>query len=71
MVSHFPVTVLPTDMITKTLFSPSRNAKQMPEAVGEALKSVFQSEGGLSALEAEEHLTSLERVHRFQAETWS
>ncbi|XP_066466654.1 NADPH-dependent diflavin oxidoreductase 1 isoform X1 [Tiliqua scincoides] len=47
------------------------NAKQMPEAVGEALRSVFQTAGGLSAPEAEEHLAGLERAHRFQAETWS
>ncbi|XP_063000895.1 NADPH-dependent diflavin oxidoreductase 1 isoform X2 [Elgaria multicarinata webbii] len=47
------------------------NAKQMPEAVTEALKFVFQSAGGLSAPQAEEYLASLERTHRFQAETWS
>ncbi|XP_053138677.1 NADPH-dependent diflavin oxidoreductase 1 isoform X2 [Hemicordylus capensis] len=47
------------------------NAKQMPEAVAEALKSVFQSSGGLSAPEAEEYFTDLERARRFQAETWS
>nr|XP_056716290.1 NADPH-dependent diflavin oxidoreductase 1 isoform X2 [Euleptes europaea] len=47
------------------------NAKQMPEAVAEALKFVFQSEGGLSASEAEEYLATLDRTHRFQAETWS
>ncbi|XP_054854026.1 NADPH-dependent diflavin oxidoreductase 1 isoform X3 [Eublepharis macularius] len=47
------------------------NAKQMPEAVAEALKFVFQSEGGLSASEAEEYLANLDRAHRFQAETWS
>ncbi|XP_042335285.1 NADPH-dependent diflavin oxidoreductase 1 [Sceloporus undulatus] len=47
------------------------NAKQMPEGVAEALKSIFQSEGGLSALEAEDYLANLERAGRFQAETWS
>uniref|UniRef100_A0A8C8T117 NADPH-dependent diflavin oxidoreductase 1 n=1 Tax=Pelusios castaneus TaxID=367368 RepID=A0A8C8T117_9SAUR len=47
------------------------NAKQMPAAVTEALKSVFQSEGDLSTSEAEEYLTALERSHRFQVETWS
>ncbi|XP_063172464.1 NADPH-dependent diflavin oxidoreductase 1 isoform X2 [Candoia aspera] len=47
------------------------NAKQMPEAVAEALKFVFQSEGGLSAPEAEEYLARLAQTHRFQAETWS
>ncbi|XP_025022878.1 NADPH-dependent diflavin oxidoreductase 1 isoform X3 [Python bivittatus] len=47
------------------------NAKQMPEAVAEALKFVFQSEGGLSAPEAEEYLARLAQTRRFQAETWS
>ncbi|XP_078238763.1 NADPH-dependent diflavin oxidoreductase 1 isoform X3 [Pogona vitticeps] len=47
------------------------NAKQMPEAVADALKTVFQSQGGLSALEAEQYLARLERDGRFQAETWS
>ncbi|XP_032088836.1 NADPH-dependent diflavin oxidoreductase 1 isoform X1 [Thamnophis elegans] len=49
----------------------SGNAKQMPEEVAEALKFVFQSEGGLSAPEAEEYLARLAQTHRFQAETWS
>lgn len=43
----------------------------MPEEVAEALKFVFQSEGGLSAPEAEEYLARLAQTHRFQAETWS
>ncbi|XP_048369084.1 NADPH-dependent diflavin oxidoreductase 1 isoform X3 [Sphaerodactylus townsendi] len=47
------------------------NAKQMPEAVADALKFVFQSEGGLSASEAEEYFAALDRTHHFQAETWS
>ncbi|XP_077161099.1 NADPH-dependent diflavin oxidoreductase 1 isoform X2 [Paroedura picta] len=47
------------------------NAKQMPEAVAEALKFVFQSEGGLSASEAEEYFATLDRTRRFQAETWA
>ncbi|NXS54910.1 NDOR1 oxidoreductase, partial [Brachypteracias leptosomus] len=47
------------------------NAKQMPEAVAEALQGVLQLEGGLSPSEAEEHLTALERSQRFQSETWS
>uniref|UniRef100_A0A670YNY4 NADPH-dependent diflavin oxidoreductase 1 n=1 Tax=Pseudonaja textilis TaxID=8673 RepID=A0A670YNY4_PSETE len=49
----------------------SGNAKQMPEDVAEALKFVFQSEGGLSAAEAEEYLALLAQTRRFQAETWS
>lgn len=49
----------------------SRNAKQMPAGVAEALQSVLQLEGGLSPSEAEEYLTALERSQRFQSETWS
>lgn len=49
----------------------SRNSKQMPAAVAEALQSVLQLEGGLSPSEAEEHLAALERSQRFQSETWS
>ncbi|MGH0187709.1 UNVERIFIED_CONTAM: hypothetical protein FKN15_025966 [Acipenser sinensis] len=47
------------------------NAKQMPAAVTDALKSVFESEGRLSAAESEELLAELERLGRFQSETWS
>lgn len=60
---YLPSIVLPTLC--------SRNAKQMPAAVAEALQSVLQLEGGLSPSEAEEHLTALERSQRFQSETWS
>ncbi|XP_070614521.1 NADPH-dependent diflavin oxidoreductase 1 isoform X3 [Erythrolamprus reginae] len=49
----------------------SGNAKQMPEQVAEALRFVFQSEGGLSAPEAEEFLARLAQTRRFQAETWT
>lgn len=49
----------------------SRNAKQMPAAVAEALQSVLQLEGGLSPSEAEKYLTVLEQTQRFQSETWS
>ncbi|XP_039417790.1 NADPH-dependent diflavin oxidoreductase 1 isoform X1 [Corvus cornix cornix] len=47
------------------------NAKEMPAAVAEALRSVLQLEGGLSPSEAQEYLTALERSQRFQSETWS
>lgn len=47
------------------------NAKQMPTAVCDALKEVFQAEGGVSATEAEEMLEALEKSGRFQTETWS
>ncbi|XP_069025143.1 NADPH-dependent diflavin oxidoreductase 1 [Embiotoca jacksoni] len=47
------------------------NAKQMPASVCDALKEVFQQEGGVSAEEAEEMLEVMERTGRFQSETWS
>ncbi|XP_073414359.1 NADPH-dependent diflavin oxidoreductase 1 isoform X2 [Dendrobates tinctorius] len=47
------------------------NAKSMPTQVTDALKSVFQSEGQMSALEAEQYLVMLEKCGRFQSETWS
>ncbi|KAM4019635.1 NADPH-dependent diflavin oxidoreductase 1 isoform 2-T2 [Anomaloglossus baeobatrachus] len=47
------------------------NAKSMPTQVTDALKSVFQSEGQMSALEAAQYLTMLEKSGRFQSETWS
>ncbi|KAG8549501.1 hypothetical protein GDO81_020980 [Engystomops pustulosus] len=47
------------------------NAKSMPNQVTDALKSIFQSEGGMSALEAEQYLVMLEKCGRFQSETWS
>ncbi|XP_075690961.1 NADPH-dependent diflavin oxidoreductase 1 [Rhinoderma darwinii] len=47
------------------------NAKSMPTQVSDALKSVFQSEGQMSAPEAEQYLVMLEKCGRFQSETWS
>ncbi|CAN9504750.1 unnamed protein product [Ophioblennius macclurei] len=47
------------------------NAKQMPASVCDALKEVFQQEGGLSAEQAQEMLEAMERTARFQSETWS
>ncbi|XP_056394205.1 NADPH-dependent diflavin oxidoreductase 1 [Hyla sarda] len=47
------------------------NAKSMPNQVTDALKSVFQSEGQMSAAEAEQYLAMLEKCGRFQSETWS
>ncbi|XP_048876951.1 NADPH-dependent diflavin oxidoreductase 1 [Brienomyrus brachyistius] len=47
------------------------NAKQMPTAVCDALKGLFQSEGGMSASQAEEMLGAMEKAGRFQSETWS
>ncbi|XP_073496614.1 NADPH-dependent diflavin oxidoreductase 1 isoform X2 [Phyllobates terribilis] len=47
------------------------NAKSMPTQVTDALKSIFQSEGEMSGLEAEQYLVMLEKCGRFQSETWS
>ncbi|XP_036383266.1 NADPH-dependent diflavin oxidoreductase 1 [Megalops cyprinoides] len=47
------------------------NAKQMPAAVCDALKGVFQSEGGMSAAQAEDTFATMERSGRFQSETWA
>ncbi|XP_032993957.1 NADPH-dependent diflavin oxidoreductase 1 [Lacerta agilis] len=47
------------------------SAKEVPESVADALRSGFESEGGLSAPQAAEFLAALERARRFQAETWS
>lgn len=47
------------------------NAKYMPADVSEALTSIFQEEGGLSAPEAAAYLASLQRTLRFQTETWA
>ncbi|XP_070780851.1 NADPH-dependent diflavin oxidoreductase 1 [Enoplosus armatus] len=47
------------------------NAKQMPTSVCDALKEVFQQEGGLSAGDAEQVLAAMERSGQFQSETWS
>ncbi|XP_053552200.1 NADPH-dependent diflavin oxidoreductase 1 [Bombina bombina] len=47
------------------------NAKSMPTEVTEALKSVLQSEGGMTSIEAEQYLVMMEKARRFQSETWS
>ncbi|XP_042365540.1 NADPH-dependent diflavin oxidoreductase 1 [Plectropomus leopardus] len=47
------------------------NAKEMPASVCDALKEVFQQEGGVSAEDAEQMLTNMERTGQFQSETWS
>ncbi|TKS84077.1 NADPH-dependent diflavin oxidoreductase 1 [Collichthys lucidus] len=47
------------------------NAKEMPASVCDALKEVFQQEGGMSAEEAEQMLTAMDRSGQFQSETWS
>ncbi|XP_077593032.1 NADPH-dependent diflavin oxidoreductase 1 [Stigmatopora nigra] len=47
------------------------NAKDMPNGVCDALKVVFQKNGGLSAEDAEKMLASMEKSGKFQSETWS
>uniref|UniRef100_A0A3Q3X0Y2 NADPH-dependent diflavin oxidoreductase 1 n=1 Tax=Mola mola TaxID=94237 RepID=A0A3Q3X0Y2_MOLML len=47
------------------------NAKQMPASVQDALKEVFQKEGGISPYNAEQMLEAMERSGQFQSETWS
>lgn len=47
------------------------NAKHMPTSVCDALKAVFQKEGGMSENQAQEMLDGMEKNGRFQSETWS
>ncbi|XP_004848819.1 NADPH-dependent diflavin oxidoreductase 1 isoform X1 [Heterocephalus glaber] len=47
------------------------NAKHMPADVMEALTCIFQEHGGLSSSDATTYLASLQRVLRFQMETWA
>jgi sulfite reductase (NADPH) flavoprotein alpha-component len=47
------------------------SAKQVPEQVSDALKSVFVTHGSMSTEEADQYLQHLERTKRFQRETWS
>ncbi|XP_061655969.1 NADPH-dependent diflavin oxidoreductase 1 isoform X2 [Phyllopteryx taeniolatus] len=46
------------------------NAKDMPKGVCDALKSVFQQEGGLSPEDAEKMLAAMESSGKSQRETW-
>ncbi|XP_072908245.1 NADPH-dependent diflavin oxidoreductase 1 [Hemitrygon akajei] len=55
----------------KAYFYIAGNAKMMPAQVTDSLKSVFQSEGGLSDTDSEHLLVELEQGKRFQTETWS
>lgn len=43
----------------------------MPTAVCDALKEVFQQEGGVTESQAQEMLDTMEKTSRFQSETWS
>ncbi|XP_068430284.1 NADPH-dependent diflavin oxidoreductase 1 isoform X2 [Clinocottus analis] len=46
------------------------NAKQMPTSVCDALKKIFQQEGGMSSEDASQMLVTMERTGQFQSETW-
>ncbi|XP_035292077.1 NADPH-dependent diflavin oxidoreductase 1 isoform X1 [Anguilla anguilla] len=61
------------DLITNSNghFYIAGNAKDMPTAVCDALKEAFQSEGGVSASQAEDMFNTMERTGRFQSETWA
>ncbi|XP_051552584.1 NADPH-dependent diflavin oxidoreductase 1-like isoform X2 [Myxocyprinus asiaticus] len=61
------------DLITKrnAFFYIAGNAKQMPTGVCDALKGIFENEGGMSENQAQEILDSMEKAGRFQSETWS
>lgn len=43
----------------------------MPTGVCDALKEVFQKEGGMTENQAQEMLDAMEKTGRFQSETWS
>ncbi|KAL6097233.1 ndor1 [Pungitius sinensis] len=47
------------------------NAKEMPTGVCDALKEVFQQQGGVSSEEASQMLETMERTGQIQRETWS
>ncbi|KAJ8263353.1 hypothetical protein COCON_G00158100 [Conger conger] len=65
--------VLLWDLITNSNghFYIAGNAKDMPAAVSDALKEAFQSEGGMSASQAEDMFNAMDRTGRFQSETWA
>ena len=47
------------------------SAKQVPEQVSDALKTVFSTYGGMTPEQADDYLRELERTKQFQRETWS
>lgn len=49
----------------------SRNSKQMPSDVADALQEIFIKEGRLSKEQAQDYLTQLIRTKRYQRETWA
>lgn len=55
----------------KACFYIAGNAKQMPDSVRDALKSVIMTEGQLDSNSADVYLKTLDQTKRYQAETWS
>lgn len=55
----------------KACFYIAGNAKEMPSSVRDALKSVFQQQGAVSAEDAETMVQAMEQSGRLQSETWS
>ncbi|UJR37996.1 hypothetical protein I4U23_030678 [Adineta vaga] len=47
------------------------SAKQVPEQVSDALKTVFMKYGEMNTEQADDYLRELERIKQFQRETWS
>jgi len=48
-----------------------RNARNMPDSVRAALKTIIMSEGQKTEDEAEKYVDDMDRTRRYQAETWS
>lgn len=71
MLHAFPTCCVKQQTVQTLSVSLCSNAKQMPASVCDALKGVFQQEGGVSAEEAEQMLTAMERTGQLQSETWS
>ncbi|CAF3088755.1 unnamed protein product [Rotaria socialis] len=47
------------------------NAKQVPEQIADALKTVFIKDGNMTNEQADAYLREMERTKQFQRETWS
>ena len=54
-----------------TVFSRFRNAKQMPDAVREAMEWVIETQGAMSTLNAQQYVKQMEKSRRFQIEAWA
>lgn len=47
------------------------NAKNMPDAVRDSLKTVIMTQGGMSESQAGQYIREMDETRRYQAETWS